>query len=129
MTITYTQHGRFIEQGQEVECYFNLHKKVFSIKDVKTDIVLAHADHVGLFDCEFKVSEAGRQRVLREQRKHVHARVRGKYIPYRVDCINMREGYYNPYKTETFVDKENGTALHKADLVVLEDKQIKYWSE
>ena len=118
-----------IEQGQLVDVYFNLHKKVFSIKDVKSGLVIGHAPEVALFDCQFKVSEAGRQRVLKEKRKNVHSRIRGHYIPYKVECINMRDGYYNPYKTETFVDKENGTAIHKADLVVLVNKQIKYWSE
>ena len=34
-----------------------------------------------LKNCEFKVSEAGRKRVLKEKRKNVHAYVKGFVIP------------------------------------------------
>lgn len=67
-----------IGQGRNVFVYFNLHKKVFSVKDVKTGRVIAHANTVKLQNAYPKVSEKGRQRVLKEQRKNVHAGIRGE---------------------------------------------------
>jgi len=93
--------------GQDVEVYFNLHKKLFSVRSRKTRKVLFHTDSVELSDVTFKVSEAGRQRVLKEKRKNVHAYVRGTLVAsgigwQRNDGSGVR-AYYNPYKTETFI--------------------------
>jgi hypothetical protein len=58
-------------------------------------------------DVELKVSEAGRQRVLREKRKNVHAGVKGTRV-FRIpnkDSLFFQPAYYNPYKYETFVDR------------------------
>jgi len=125
--------GRTLVAGQVVEVYFNLHKKVFSIKDKKTGLVVAHAPIVNLTHASFIVSEAGRQRVIKEQRKNVHARVVGTYRPlhdeqgvYFKAPHGMRDAYYNPYKTETFVDKETGTPIHGASNVYCTNKQVLY---
>ena len=64
----------------KVFVYFNLHRKCYSIKSlsgVNKGRVVAHAEKVLLRDATFKVSEAGRQRVLRTKRKNVHAGVVG----------------------------------------------------
>jgi hypothetical protein len=58
--------------------YFNLHKKLWSVKSRKTRRVLFHAAVVLLYDCEFKVSQAGRKRVLKDKRKNVHAGIAGE---------------------------------------------------
>lgn len=118
---------RTIEEGQKVFVYFNLHKKCFSVKDVKTGLVVAHTDSISLYDCEFKVSEAGRQRVLREQRKNVHAGIVGHYIPEGIEGEPLKgEATYNPYKYETFVDRTTTRALERADWVVLAGRNISY---
>ena len=49
---------------KKVFVYRNLHKKCYSVKDWKTKKVIAHVDNIFLKDAVFKVSEAGRQRVL-----------------------------------------------------------------
>lgn len=124
-----TIKGRSLEVGQEVFVYFNLHKKVFSIKDVKTGLVVAHTQRVVLEECTFKVSEAGRQRVLKEKRKNVHAGVRGKILDETVEFIQdsiFENATYNPYKYDSFVDKETGEKLKTADLVILDNKKVKY---
>jgi len=96
-----------------VYVYYNLHKKMWSIKALdgpSKGLVVRHSTVVLLQDCEFKVSEAGRQRVLREQKKNVHAGVVGTLValsgektwfPFPVS----KEVTYNPYKYETFVYK------------------------
>ena len=69
---------------QSDNVYYNLHKKIWSIK--RGGRVREHAAEVivvpmeGKTTVEFVVSEPGRQRVLREQRKNVHAYVRGDAI-------------------------------------------------
>ena len=51
--------------------YWNLHKKCFSVK--YQGRVIAYANRILAAHVEFRISEAGRQRVLREKRKNVHA--------------------------------------------------------
>ena len=61
--------------------YRNLHKGKWSIRSLDRDDtygrVIGHASILLMLDCSFTVSEAGRQRVLREKQKNVHAGVRG----------------------------------------------------
>jgi hypothetical protein len=64
---------------KKVFVYYNLHKHTWSIRDCKTRRVIGHSDHVLLFEVKPKVSQAGRERVLREQRKNVHAGLEGRW--------------------------------------------------
>ena len=60
----------------KVFVYYNLHRKVWSVKALEGENkgrVIAHRDMVVLRNPEGKVSQAGRKRVLQEQRKNVHA--------------------------------------------------------
>lgn len=111
--------------GRKVEVYFNLHKKVFSVRDGKTKRVITHLKEVHIKDAVFRVSEAGRQRVLRDKRKNVHAYVKGELVAYD-DSSSTKLGYYNPYTTETFVDKETNNPLLEASLVKFINKQVYY---
>lgn len=91
--------------------YKNLHKDCYSVRDESTRRVVAHQDFVHLTDVAFKVSEAGRQRVLRERRKNVHAGVRGNRL-LRVRLSTLSTAYqslsgwqrvcYDPYKGPSF---------------------------
>jgi hypothetical protein len=119
--------GRTLQYGQEVFVYFNLHKRCFSVKDVKTGLVIGHTDKIELEEATFKVSEAGRQRVLREQRKNVHAGVKGKYVgcPKFID-MKSPEATYNPYKYESFVNKATEEKLERASRVKLSNKKVFY---
>lgn len=121
-----TVKGRTLTNNQVVEVYFNLHKKMYSIRDKKTGLVVAHADSVSLYDAKFKVSEAGRQRVIREQRKNVHAYVEGQFVGAAVNLPNpeqAQQSYYNPYKTDSFIDRHTGRKLIGAEFVHCQDKQ------
>lgn len=92
--------------SKRVFCYFNIHRRCFSLRDVATGLVIAHANIVRLRDVKLKVSEAGRQRVIREQRKNVHAGIEGTLVSVdeqqQVD-VEHRRVTYNPYVTPTFV--------------------------
>ncbi len=100
----------------KVFVYFNLRRKLFSVRSVDTGLVIAHVTDIKLRDVKFKVSEAGRQRVLKSGVKNVHAGVQGI-----VDCDVQFSAYdrlvrYNPFKFATFVDGR-GRAVYQARVV------------
>ena len=119
----------------KVFVYWNLHKKCFSVKCLEKSHmffgkVFLHANRVRLSDVQFKVSAAGRARVLREKRKNVHAGVVGMLKTvcmshennesYSLDSAygRLHRVTYNPYKYSTFVDiAEN--PVHNADYAIL----------
>lgn len=98
-----------------VEVYRNLHRRCLSVRDARTRKVVAHVESVLLADARFVVSEAGRQRVLRERRKNVHAVVRGTLL---AQGTPAPEGWaavtYNPYRAATFVHRHDGTPCLEA---------------
>jgi len=103
-----------------VEVYRNIRARNWSVRDAKTRKVIAHAGEVWLKDVTFKVSEAGRQRVLRERRKNVHAWVQGELVytfeavgavrPHKKDVLV----WYNPYETKTFIVAKTGKPIRSA---------------
>lgn len=94
--------------------YWNLRRKCFSVKAMEGPDKGKVIDHVRYFEMEdvtFKVSEAGRQRVLRERRKNVHAGLVGKLAYSEAVETQPRpeprtgsakEIVYNPYRDEKF---------------------------
>ena len=104
-----------------VEVYWNLHKKCFSVRDCKTGRVVGHTDILWLKNPKFIVRKSGRDRVLREGRKNVHAFVRGDYgTSKEAFWFEWRDATYNPYKYSTFVDRETEKPLDSAKYVMLE---------
>jgi hypothetical protein len=115
---------------QRVQIYSNLHKKLWSVRDKKTRKVIAHKATVILSHCEFKVSEAGRQRVLKEKRKNVHAIVEGwlrddlcdfnmmDYISYANSQV-----IYNPYKYDSFMLNITGAPIYHCLLALFTDER------
>lgn len=99
-----------------VQVYRNLHKDCWSVRDKATRRVIDHCDEVFLRDCKFVVSEAGRQRVLKEKRKNVHAYIEGELeasvkVGDKADLSSRIRGHrtitysnikYNPYKLPYF---------------------------
>jgi len=112
--------------------YFNLRKKCFSVqkKSEKGNwIVCEHRNEIALRNVNFKVSEAGRQRVLKEKVKNVHAFVEGE-IERDFACPPRRfhEIHYNPYKFDSFFTFQRKDSVftsgdfipvHSADLVYM----------
>lgn len=120
--------GRTIKKGQRVFVYKNLHKDCWSVKDVKTGLVLAHTQEIELTDCEFKVSEAGRQRVLNEKRKNVHAGIIGHYSGDTFSLEDIMKGMqtvsYNPYMAGHFRVRILGTKITKSEVVRMTNKNV-----
>ncbi len=122
------RRANFIPKGR-VQVYYNLHKKCLSIR--YKGKVIEHAREVTLTDAKFHVSEKGRQRVLKEKRKNVHAYVSGKLketfwftqAPKYVWTAKQRVTY-NPYKHKSFVDKLTLEPIANAEVVHIQDRLI-----
>ena len=119
-----------LKKPMRVYVYFNLHKKVFSVRALEGENkgrVVAHVNRILIDEPVFVVSEAGRQRVLREQKKNVHAGVRGIWTAW-VDGIDewdhLTPVTYNPYLYSSFVEKATLAPVHKATFAVLDNKRI-----
>jgi hypothetical protein len=110
-----------IDPDKPVEVYRNLHKKCWSVR--QRGKVKLHTDYIFLENAELKVSQKGRERVLREQRKNVHAFIKGFVVdPKIINGIeddynpNWVDVTYNPYKYDSFVTDEE-KAIYRADYV------------
>lgn len=110
-------------EGDKVFVYFNLHKKTFSVKNLSTGIVVAYLDNVNLKDAIFKVSQKGRERVLQEKRKNVHAGVVGVFTYEEFNQSLTKQAKYNPYKYESFVDSETKEKVESSKTVSLLNKK------
>lgn len=118
-----------------VEAYYNLHKKCLSYRPSGGRV--RHARGMILNDVSLTVQPAGRERVLREKRKNVHAFVRGvpawvagvdddldDYTPDNMDRQGYRKITYNPYKYDSFVFADTHEPVRKVSQVVIVDRQI-----
>lgn len=109
--------------GKKVKIYYNLHKHCLSVQ--YKGLVVAHLQEIALSDVKFKVNEAGRQRVLREKSKNVHAFLVGTVGKFKL--FRGLEGFpvsYNPYKYSSFVHRENETPVYQAGMVHVVGKDI-----
>jgi hypothetical protein len=103
----------------KVFVYFNLHKRVFSVKALEgkdKGRVIGHRTSLAIYSPTFKVSEAGRQRVVREKRKNVHAGVVGFLTsPYdwTKEVVIWERVFYSPYLMSSFATHA-GNPVHKA---------------
>ena len=110
--------------------YFNLHKHVWSV--MVRGIVQRHATNVCIKDADFVVRPAGHARVIREQRKSVHAFVRGTDVTHKaLGGVAAGPGVqlsYNPYKGPHFYRKDTGEVVESARVVELHaDKTVWAW--
>jgi hypothetical protein len=109
----------------KVRVYYNLHKKRLSVQEKVNGVwkVRRHVDAIHLKNVSFKVSEAGRQRVLQQKRKNVHAFIIGEPTN---ELDPTQHQYqivgYNPYLKERFFD---GTKyIDKADGVIINNRLV-----
>lgn len=122
-------------KDKKVDVYFNLHKKIFSVRH--NGRVIEHTDAIQLRDVKYIVNVSGKRRVRKEKRKNVHAFVRGYICDSIIKDItewwmgspelevindssyNRYEAKYNPYKYDSFVIGENDKPIHKSDYAYL----------
>ena len=89
----------------EVDVYFNVTRKVFSIR--QDGIVIAHRSKLFLTHSKFIVRESGQKRVRETGHKNVHAFVRGMwdqkdYHTFK-DLFLWRRVSYNPKRDNFFM--------------------------
>lgn len=120
--------------GERVEVYRNLTLGCLSIRH-RGRVIYHLEDHedITLMDCKLVVQPAGRQRVLDEGRKNVHAYISGELMLHSVapaNCewkhlTNYYQGklssnvggvYYNPYKQDHWTNSL-GSRIDKAKWV------------
>ena len=115
--------------GSTVQVYWNLRKKTWSIRSKKTRKVVGYSDHVILTGVKFVVSESGRQRVITEKRKNVHAWAEGTMLT-NVSCTVLGHDFkqisYNPYKSGNFAYKSNGRPVRVAERVMFCPDAVAY---
>lgn len=120
--------GRRVAPRQKVKAYWNLHKDVWSLVALDgpdKGRVLGHCPRLGLLNAKFVVSESGRQRVIREKKKNVHAFAIGRLLS-APDChlkiqFPVRPLSYNPYKAAHFVVRASGEPIHGTDVLLLDE--------
>lgn len=116
---------------EKVFVYRNLkfkHRPVYSVRDVKTGRVVAHAESITLKDVEFVVGQKGRERVIREKSKNVHAFVKGKPVD-AVEQNNSLPATYNPYKYKTFVNRDTLEPVFSGSMATIASKGVYYSDE
>lgn len=106
--------------GKRVMVYYNLHKHTFSVQ--YQGKVMLYADYVKLKNVEFRVRDGGKEKVRKEMRKNVHAFVIGDLVEFcEFPCENIppetneKVITYNPYKYDSFVNKETEEPVYTAD--------------
>ncbi len=132
------------------DVYFNIRRKVLSLRSRETRIVFGHRKAVIMTNCKFVVSQKGRERVLREKKKKVHAYVRGNFeavggdndkqighlnqVQYVADQKKKEQWYdgkefllvtYNPYRDIGFcLADDHQKVVLEAEKVFIIDKEI-----
>lgn len=102
--------------------YRNLHGRCFSIKHKGR--IIEYTTNIIAINPEFKVSEKGRQRVIKESRKNVHAYVvcsnflvPSSFAYQLYGVLEEGEVTYNPYTDTSFMT--NGKPIFKANYAQL----------
>jgi len=119
-----------IDYDKKVFVYRNLHKGCWSVK--QGGLVKAHStdEPILLYDTQMKVNRKGRERVLKEKRKNVHAGIQGYLKPPSKmwECWNDLKEFmsitYNPYKNTSFVDKDTGKPVYFSCFVKMLPQQV-----
>lgn len=114
-----------------VQVYKNLHKSraagknIYSVRDKKSRLVINHVESIELKNVVFKVSEAGRQRVLREKCKNIHAILEGTICKKnKIRSVRATQIYYNPYKTEHFINLSTGEKVYSSKRVLINNQGV-----
>lgn len=110
---------RQVSTNDNVQVYRNLNNNLFSIRCDRTQLVLAHGEGFIVKNARPYISESGRQRVIREQCKNVHA-----YLIGAIDLEARKEDYkifdeiyYNPYTQDSFTLRLQKRELGECDVL------------
>lgn len=120
-----------IDQSKPVRVFKNPKRDCYNI--MQNGRVKANAKQIWLKDAEFLVRESGRQRMLRERRKNIHAYIVGELLAYvqpedeqMIERLEGRNATYNPFQYSSFVDCETEAPLKTAQMVQLDERGVTY---
>ena len=115
-----------LDLKKPVRVFRNVKRHCYSI--MQSGQVHASARQVHLAEVRFQVRESGRQRMLRESRFNVHAYAVGRLVDFAhpddsrvLEQPESRQGYYDPLKFESFVDRLTHEPLLYSSRVLLDD--------
>jgi len=98
--------------------YWNLHDKLFTVQDRLTGRVGRHKRSLTLRDVEFEVDQEERARMIEEDRRNVHAGVRGEILLQDPDIEgDWVRVIYNVGEHDSFVTASGEWPVVRADLV------------
>ena len=108
----------------KVDIYRNLNipkgrTEMWSVLDRSTRKVVDHIRTAVVDNVKVVVQPAGRARVIREERKNVHAFVRGELSDERLISSGLVRVSYNPYDHDHFIREDTGEAIYEADRVLM----------
>ena len=110
----------------KVAVYWNLHKHCFSIQSREKENygkVISHKDSVAVALPKFVVRQAGREKVLKEGSKNVHAFVVGYLLSNNETVVVEDKGSlvtYNPYKYKGFVKADTKEQVNEANYITMQ---------
>ncbi len=120
-----------IDYTRPVRVFKNPQRGCYSI--MQNGRIKASAKQIRLRDAEFTVRESGRQRMLRENRRNVHAWVVGELVDFlhpeavnSLEQLSGRSATYNPRRYTSFVDRDTETPLSRAALVQFDESGLTY---
>lgn len=125
-TITPYRH-RTCDMAHKVMVYRNLNNRKLSV--LQDGRVVGHTAAIMLCACTFVVKESARQRVLRDQKKNVHAFVKGMVCAPGFQVDRTKFPYrdrvrYNPYEHGRFLDSKGRPVDGSPYVEVLADGSI-----
>ena len=116
--------------GQPVKVYRNLHKDQWSLMAAdgpEKGRVIGYGQEVLILDPRLTVSEAGRQRAVREHRRNVHAFVVGTVGDLQQLRGPLYRVRYNPFRASCFTDALQN-CVHRARQALL-DREGFLWMD
>lgn len=120
-----------IDLQRPVRVFKNWKRGCYSI--MQDGVVRASARQVLLRDVEFLVRESGRRRMIESKRKSVHAYAVGFLVAHAhpdddipVSGIQGRMAFYDPYRFDSFVDRESLQPVRHAGQVFLDERGMTY---
>lgn len=123
-----------IDYERPVRVFRNWKHDCYSI--MQDGVVRASARQVHLSEVQFLVRESGRRRMLASKRKSVHAYAVGLLAAHvhpaqtvSLAGIHGRVAFYDPYRFDSFVDRDSLQPVHHADQVFLDESGMTYAPE
>lgn len=125
--------GRDPHSATTVFVFRNLHVAMWSIianDGPHKSLVVGHAKHVVLDFARWRVNQTGRQRVLREKVKNVHAGVYGLLADIEPVEVDWQRVTYNPYATNHFhlADMDASASSVESSRYAMFDMNGKAWA-